>query len=53
MATYIPGITDYIPQAQPFRPDFNMLGNMLQTKQSRYDANHKQLSSIYSTLLNF
>jgi len=52
MATYIPGITDYIPQAQPFRPDFNMLGNMLQTKQSRYDANHKQLSSIYSTLLN-
>lgn len=52
MATYIPGIKDYIPQAQPFQPDYNFLGNMLQTKQSQYDQNYKQLSETYGTLLN-
>ena len=52
MATYIPGITDYIPQVQPFQPDYNFLGNMLQTKQSQYDQNYKQLSQKYGTLLN-
>lgn len=52
MATYIPGVTDYIPQIQPFQPDYNFLGNIMQTRQSRYDAAHKQLSSVYGTLLN-
>lgn len=52
MATYIPGVTDYIPQIQPFQPDYNFLGNIMQTRQSRYDASHKQLSSVYGTLLN-
>lgn len=52
MATYLQGITDYIPQLQPFQPDFNFLGNVLQTKQTRYDAAHKQLSGLYGTMLN-
>ena len=52
MATYIQGVTDYIPQLQPFQPDYNFLGNVLQTKQARYDAAHKQLSSLYGTMLN-
>jgi hypothetical protein len=52
MATYIPGITDYIPQAQPFQPDYNFLGNMLQNAQTKYDANYKTLSKTYGTLLN-
>lgn len=52
MATYIPGVTDYIPQAQPFSPDYNFLGNMLQNAQTKYDANYKQLSRTYGTLLN-
>ena len=43
MATYIPGITDYIPQIQQFRPDYNFYGNILQSKQGQFDANHKQL----------
>lgn len=51
MASYIPGLTDYIPQAQPFTPDYNFLGNVLQTKQSRYDSAHKQLNKMYGTLL--
>lgn len=52
MATYIPGITDYIPQIQPFRPDYNFLGNMLQTKQNRYDQSYNEISSLYGSLLN-
>ena len=52
MATYLQGVTDYIPQIQPFQPDLNFLGNILQTKQGRYDAAHKQLSNVYGTMLN-
>jgi len=51
MASYIQGLTDYIPQVQPFTPDYNFLGNVLQTRQSRYDAAHKQLNKMYGTLL--
>ena len=52
MATYIQGLTDYIPQIQPFRPDYNFLSNVLQTRQSKYDANYNQLSSVYTSLFN-
>lgn len=52
MATYIPQITDYIPQLQPFQPDYNFLGNMLQTKQSQYDKGYHEVNRAYTTLLN-
>lgn len=52
MATYIQGLTDYVPQIQNFSPDYNFLSNILQTRQSRYDSGHKQLSNLYGTLLN-
>lgn len=52
MATYLPGVTDYIPQIQPFRPDFNYYSNILQTKESQYKAGYERLSNIYGTLLN-
>lgn len=52
MATYLQGVTDYIPQIQPFRPDYNFLGNILQTKQTKYDAAKKQVSELYGSLLN-
>jgi len=52
MASYIQGSTDYIPQAQPWTPDYNFLGNVLQNAQSKYDQNYKQLSKTYGTLLN-
>ena len=51
MASYIQGVTDYIPQLQPFQPDYNFLANVLQTRQSRYDQAHKQLNKMYGTLL--
>lgn len=52
MASYLPGVQDYIPQFQPFSPDYNFLGNMLQNAQSKYDQNYKQISKTYGTLLN-
>ena len=52
MASYIPGIQDYISQYQPWSPDYNFLGNVLQQRQSKYDQNYKQLNSQYGTLLN-
>jgi hypothetical protein len=52
MATYLKGVTDYIPQIQEFRPDFNFYTKALQMKQSRYDANHDKLSTLYGSLLN-
>jgi hypothetical protein len=52
MATYIQGLTDYIPQIQPFQPDYNFLANVLQTRQSKYDNSYNQLSSVYTSLLN-
>ena len=52
MATYIQGVTDYIPELQPFKPDYNFLGNILQAKQTKYDSAKKQVSELYGSLLN-
>jgi hypothetical protein len=52
MATYLPGVTDYIPQIQPFKPDYNFYSNILQTKEAQYQAGYEKLSNIYGTLLN-
>jgi hypothetical protein len=52
MSSYLPGNTDYIPQIQPFRPDYNFIGNILQSKQSQYDVNKRKVSDLYGTLLN-
>jgi len=52
MATYIPGVTDYIPQIQEFQPDFNFYAQSLQMSQGKYDANHDKLSNLYGSLLN-
>ena len=52
MATYIQGVTDYIPQIQPFKPDLNFYQGVLETKQAQYKAGYDQLSNIYGTMLN-
>jgi hypothetical protein len=51
MATYLQGVTDYIPQIQPFQPNINLMANVLQTKQSKYDSNHKAISNVYSQMV--
>jgi hypothetical protein len=52
MATYLQGVTDYIPQIQPWTPDYNLYAKVLGFKQSRQDAAVKQLSTLYGSLLN-
>lgn len=47
MATYLQGVTDYIPQFQPFQPDLNFYANVMQTKQNEYDSNYKALNNLY------
>jgi hypothetical protein len=50
MATYIQGVTDFIPDYQPFQPDLNFYANLLQTKQTQYDTNWNQLNNLYGQL---
>lgn len=52
MATYIQGQTDYISQIQPTEPNLAFDAQILQAKQSKYDANHKKVSELYGSLLN-
>lgn len=52
MATYLQGVTDYIPDYQPFQPDLNFYSNVMQTKQTQYDSNWKALNNIYGTYYN-
>jgi hypothetical protein len=52
MATYIQGQTDYISQIQPTEPNLAFDAQILQTKQAKYDANHKKVSDLYGSLLN-
>jgi hypothetical protein len=52
MATYLQGVTDYIPDYQPFQPDLNFYSNVLQTKQTQYDSNWKSLNNLYADLHN-
>lgn len=52
MATYIQGQTDYISQIQPTEPNLAFDAQVLQTKQTKYDANHKKVSDLYGSLLN-
>ncbi len=50
MATYLQGVTDFIPDYQPFQPDYNFYASALQTKQTQYDTNWKQLNNLYGQL---
>jgi hypothetical protein len=52
MATYLQGVTDYIPDYQPFQPDLNFYNNVLQTKQTQYDTNWKAVNNLYAELHN-
>ena len=52
MATYQQGVTDYITQIKPTEPNLQFDAQILQTKQSAYDANHKKISQLYGSILN-
>jgi hypothetical protein len=52
MATFIPGVTDYIPQFQNDIPDLGLIQQTLKIKQSQYDANFAKIKSIQDSILN-
>ena len=51
MATYIKGVTDYIPVLEPFKPDYKFLSDVLSVRQDRYDTNFKALNNLYSKVV--
>ena len=51
MATYIQGLTDYIPKAEPYKPNFDFLNTVLATRQARYDSALNQLSGAYGSIV--
>ena len=52
MATYIKGVTDYIPVLEAFKPDYKFLSDVLSVRQDRYDTNYKQLNNLYSKVVH-
>lgn len=52
MATYLPGVTDFIPDIQPFQPDWATVDKTMRLRQGTYDQNYASLQGTYSGLLN-
>ena len=51
MATYIPGIGNYLPDFRPFTPDYKFLSNVLDTKTQKYESNYKALNDLYGKVV--
>ena len=51
MSQYIPGIVDYIPQIQPYKPNLNFYQQVLETKNAQYKEGYQQISNLYGNLL--
>lgn len=51
MATFVNGITDYIPQFQPDIPNLDLIQQTLRVKQSQYDANYAQWERLQEGIL--
>ena len=47
MATYVGGVSSYIPALQHYQPDLNLLANVLEKKQNQYDKNFNAINDIY------
>jgi hypothetical protein len=50
MATYIQGLTQYLPQIQPFQRDFNFFANVMQKKQTEYDSGYQAMNKLYGSI---
>ena len=51
MATYIPGVKDYIPKLKPFTPNYKFLQDVLEVRQDRYTSNYKALNDLYGIVV--
>jgi len=52
MATFLPGVTDTIPQIQPWQPNYNFYENVRGRKQQQFDKGWNQVNSVYNSILN-
>lgn len=52
MTAFLQGISQFVPEIQPYQPDLNFFSNMLQAKQYQYDQGYNRVNSIYAGLLN-
>jgi hypothetical protein len=52
MATYLQGVTDYVPQVQPWRPNYNFYQPIFQQKQAKYDQGWNKINNMYNSVLN-
>tara|TARA_R110002126_G_scaffold158322_2_gene305709 strand:- start:45241 stop:49824 length:4584 start_codon:yes stop_codon:yes gene_type:complete len=52
MATYLQGVTDYVPQVQPWRPNYNFYQPIFQQKQAKYDQGWNKVNNMYNSMLN-
>lgn len=48
MATYLPNVTDVIPEPALFTPDFSFLDTMLRRRQAMYEQGFAQVNSAYN-----
>lgn len=51
MATYTQGSQPYMPNWQPFTPDYKFLSDVLDVKTNRYNTNYKALNDLYSKVV--
>ena len=51
MATYLPGVTPFVPQTQVFTPDYKFLQNVLSVRQNRFDTNYKEINKLYGDVV--
>ena len=51
MATYVPGVPQYLPAFKPFTPDFKFLSNVLDVKEQKYNTNYKALNDLYGKVV--
>ena len=52
MATYLPNVTDYIPQTETFTPDYKFLSDVLDIRQDRYNTNYKHMNNMYGSVVH-
>ena len=48
MATYLPNVTDVIPEPALFTPNFSFLDTMLRRRQGLYEQGFAQVNSAYN-----
>ncbi len=52
MATYIPNLTDSIPDLPAYRPDIGFFQQQMQISSSRYEQGYNQVRGAYDSILN-